>query len=151
MSSSKKGGIDLLINEMREYTRPLKEIWAKELRQQGGKPHGPRSRQTGESMSSHIFRRERWWDRLKNLDENIQISEGIRADMLIESSGLDRDRWLMVLTSCTNSSMFEVVAGALRKQHLNIHDQERGGGRGGAAAGDRDRGYRHAPTSPSRG
>ena len=76
------GGIDLLIHAMKRSVFPLTTHEAKELLRQYCKPAGSLSRQTGEWMQQYISRRRRCWKLLKELDPEIEFSEGHRADML---------------------------------------------------------------------
>ena len=76
-------------------------------------------------MSAYMFRRERWWDKLRALDDSTTISEDIRADMLLQESGLTKTQKLLVMTSINNNFSWRAVADALRQQHPLIHEEER--------------------------
>ena len=72
-------GIEKLIDLVRDHTFPLREEEAKELFAQGQRQGGPLSRQSGESMTSYLSRRTRWWKTLKVLDPSMDISESMRT------------------------------------------------------------------------
>jgi hypothetical protein len=118
------GGIDELIRKMREMVFPLTTHEAKELFRQYCKPSGALSRQTGESMKQYVSRRRRCWKLLKELDSEIELSEGHRADMLLDLSGLDRADRTMVQASIQNARDFEKIGDALIMQHPRLHVSE---------------------------
>ena len=76
-------------------------------------------------MLAHISRRRRWYKTLKELDPKTEISQNIRADLLLMLSGIDEDKQLMVRTSVGNVSDFDKIADALVRQHPRIHLNER--------------------------
>ena len=76
------------------------------------------------NSSSH-GRQSRWWKKLKELDSKTEISENIRADLLLELSGLSATEQLMIRTSCQNKSDFQLIADALVIQHPRIQHQKR--------------------------
>ena len=86
-----KPGVDILIDAIRSSVFPLTTYEAKELFRQYCKPNGSLSRQNGESMQQYISRRRRCWILLTELDPEIALSEGHRADMLLDLAGLDRN------------------------------------------------------------
>ena len=79
-----------LIAAMRAMVFPLTTREAKGLFRLYCKTRGPLARQAGESMTQYVSRRKRCWKLLKELDPEIELSEGHRADMLLDLSGLDR-------------------------------------------------------------
>ena len=79
-----KGGVDILVKEMRASVFPLTTHEAKELFRQFTKPNGPLARQRGESMHQHISRRRRCWTLLKELDKELVLGEGHLADLLLD-------------------------------------------------------------------
>ena len=64
------------------------------------RPMAPISRQSAETILSFIGRRKRWWIQLKELDPEMTISTQMRAELLLETSGLTRQEQLMVKTAC---------------------------------------------------
>ena len=84
----REAGVDVLINALKHSVFPLTTYEAKELFRQYCKPSGSLSRQNGESMHQYISRRKRCWKLLKDLDPEIVLSEGHRADMLLDLAGL---------------------------------------------------------------
>ena len=80
-------GIDELIRVIKRLTFPLQSLEAKELFRAGQQNSGPLARQAGESVVSFVSRRRRWWRQVTELD--LQISESMRAELLLESAGLN--------------------------------------------------------------
>jgi hypothetical protein len=117
-------GIERLVDAMREHVFPLTTHEARELFRQYTKQSGALSRQSGESMTQYVSRRLRCWRLLKELDPEIELSEGHRADMLLELAGLDRHEKIMVQASVNNARTFERIADALILQHPRIHLKE---------------------------
>lgn len=76
-------------------------------------------------MLSCVFRRRRWWTRLKALDPKCNMSQNILADMLLDGSRLDWTERLMVLTSVGNKKEFDKVADAMVTQHPRVHEDEK--------------------------
>ena len=117
-------GIELLVNAMKEHVFPLTTHEARELFRQYTKQSGTLSRQSGESMTQYVSRRQRCWKLLKELDPEIELSEGHRADMLLDLAGLDRQEKIMVQASVNNVRTFDKIADALILQHPRIHLRE---------------------------
>ena len=72
-------------------------------------------------MTSYLSRRNRWWRKLKQLDDKVQISEGILTDLLLDNAGINRQERLMVLTALGGSVKTEDAEKALIKMHSRIH------------------------------
>ena len=68
-------------------------------------------------MQQYISRRKRCWKLLKELDPEIMLSEGHRADMLLDLAGLDRGEKTMIQASIGNAREFDKIADALIVQH----------------------------------
>ena len=85
----------------------------------------------------YISRRRRCWNLLTELDKEIVLSEGHRADLLLDLAGLDKHEKIMIQASIGNSRDFQKVADALILQHPRIHVREhrRHGNKGGRGAG----------------
>ena len=75
-------------------------------------------------MTQYVSRRQRCWKLLKELDPEIELSEGHRADMLLDLAGLDKHEKIMVQASVNNARTFERIADALVLQHPRIHLKE---------------------------
>ena len=101
-----KPGVDTLIDAIRSSVFPLTTYEAKELFRQYCNPNGPLSRQNGESMQQYVSRRSRCWKLLTELDPDIALSEGHRADMLLDLAGLDRNERTMIQASIGNARDF---------------------------------------------
>ena len=114
-------GVDTLIDAIKLSVFPLTTYEAKELFRQYCKPSGSLSRQNGESMHQYISRRRRCWKLLKELDPEIVLSEGHRADMLLDLAGLDKNERTMIQASIGNARDFEKIADALIVQHPRVH------------------------------
>ena len=63
--------IDQLIIALKKVIFPLQALEAKELFRVGQQVAGPLARQTGESVTSYISRRRRWWRQVQELDSSI--------------------------------------------------------------------------------
>mgnify|MGYP000644818396 CR=1 FL=1 len=72
-------------------------------------------------MQQYISRRRRSWKLLRELDPEIVLSEGHRADMLLDLAGLDRNERTMIQASIGNARDFEKIANALIVQHPRVH------------------------------
>ena len=80
------------------------------------------SRQPGESMTSYTGRRKRWYRKPKELDDSLEISDTIRADLRLDNCGLDRKERLMILTAVGDKpSSFAAIEKALITQHGKLH------------------------------
>ena len=85
-----KGGLDELVERIRKMVFPRATEEARELFRTGQRVGGPLARQQGESMVSYCSRRRRWWRTLCELDPTISLSESMRAELMLELSGLSR-------------------------------------------------------------
>ncbi len=97
-----KDGVDELIKMIRSSLFPIEAQEAKVLFQAGQRPHGPMSRQNGESMVSYISRRKRWWNMVKKLDTTMVFSDEMLGSLLLDHAGLTHHESLMVLTATGN-------------------------------------------------
>ena len=116
----KDGGIETLIATLKKTIFPLQSLEAKELFRVGQMQQGLLSRQTGESVTSFISRRRRWWRQVKELDSNMLISDQMRAELPIESAGLTKQEQLMIRTAAKNHT-FDDYAAILLEHHGRIH------------------------------
>ena len=97
-------GLELLVERIKEHVFSLRSHEARELFRLGQQANGPLSRQSAETILSFIGRRKRWWIQLKELDPEMAISTQMRAELLLETSGLSRQEQLMVKTACPKPS-----------------------------------------------
>ena len=74
-------------------------------------------------MLSYIARRKRWWATLCELDPHIRLSEAMRANLLVELSGLSRQEQLMIKTAA-RSQTTDVYARVLVQHHSVVHMKE---------------------------
>jgi hypothetical protein len=121
-------GVDVLVKAIKLHVFPQTTYEAKELFRQFCKPSGSLSRQNGESMNGYCSRRRRCWKLLTELDKEIVLSEGHRADLLLDLAGLDKNERTMVQASIGNSREFDKIAEALVVQHPRIHLTKSGKG-----------------------
>ena len=121
-------GVDVLVKAIKLHVFPQTAYEAKELLRQFCKPSGSLSRQNGESMNGYCSRRRRCWKLLTELDKEIVLSEGHRADLLLDLAGLDKNERTMVQASIGNSREFDKIAEALVVQHPRIHLTKSGKG-----------------------
>ena len=90
-------------------------------------------------MQHYVSRRKRCWELLKELDPEIVLSDGHRADMLLDLAGLDKNERTMIQASIGNAREFDKIADALVVQHPRVHlkhssvpqrNATKGGGKG---------------------
>ena len=141
--------ITQIIDAVRKVIFPLQAQEAKELYRVGASVGGVMSRQAGESMTSYIGRRKRWYRKLKELDKTIEISDTILGDLLLDNSGLDRKERLMVLTAVGETSSFDAIEKALITQHGKLHVLESRSSGKGASNYNRPRGMAYKGTKSS--
>ena len=102
---------------MRSTIREPKDDEISELYRMGTMTTGPLCRQRGESMTSYISRRTRWWVHIKELDLQFFVTETLLADYLFDCAGISPDQMLMILTRTSNIKTRAAIEVALRKQH----------------------------------
>ena len=76
-------------------------------------------------MHQYVSRRRRCWKLLKELDPEIEFSEGQRADMLLDLAGFDETDRIMIQASIGNACDFETIADALQVQQPRAHIREK--------------------------
>ena len=80
-------------------------------------------------MVSYCSRRRRWWRTLCELDPTISLSESMRAELMLELSGLSRQEQLVVKACAAPSKSgsaithltFEAIADVLVEQYASVH------------------------------
>ena len=87
---SAPGGLRKLTQEIKRMVFPLGTLAAQALFRSGQAQYGPLSRQAGESVVSCISRRRMWWELMQQLDPRISLSDGLRAELMLELSGLTK-------------------------------------------------------------
>ena len=117
MDAGPPTGLELLVERINVF--PLRLHEARELFRLGQQANGPLSRQSAETILSFIGRRNRWWIQLKELDPEMTIPTPMRAELLLETSGLARQEQLMVKTACPEPS-FEGYSEILLEHHGRI-------------------------------
>ncbi|CAE7572904.1 unnamed protein product [Symbiodinium natans] len=113
----------LLIQKVKEHAFPVQGEEASELFRQGQLLTGPLSKQPGEPMLSYISRRKRWWTTLRDLDPEVRLSEAMRANLLVELSGLSRQEQLTVRAAAQTETVDE-YARVLIRHHSVAHMRE---------------------------
>ena len=76
-------------------------------------------RKNYETMQQYIVRREQDFKRLEDNSPGTQVSEQVRAMMLLCFGGLDPKEQTSVLSSCNNTYEFQKIAHAMRIQFPN--------------------------------
>ena len=117
-------GLEHLIEMVKQHVFPLRSQEASELFRQGQLRTGPLSRQSGEGMLSYVNRRKRWWTTLQELDPEVRLSEAMRANLLVELSGLSKPEQLMVKTAAASETVAE-YARVLTQHHAQVHMREK--------------------------
>ena len=107
---------------MKAFVFPRANEEAKELFRAGQKHGGPLS---GESMLSCTNRRKRWWSVLQELDSTMMLSDSLRAELLLELSGLSRQE-ILVTKACANPKNFEGYCKVLVDHYSGVHLREGG-------------------------
>ena len=120
-----KDGHEALLLLFEKSLKPRKDLEARELYAAGARDGGLLARQTGEAMSSYVLRRRTWWSHLQQLDDSIQVSEGILAEQMLQNSGLTDDQKLMIRTTLHGKLTVDKVGNELLNQHPRIQDRER--------------------------
>jgi hypothetical protein len=80
-------------------------------------------RASTESMAAYIVRRKREFDKLKEISDKTEISDDIKAHLLLKFSGLSTQQRSQVVASCANQFNLKLIEGALRTQFANIHEK----------------------------
>ena len=78
-------------------------------------------------MQQYMSRRRRCWNLLIELDPEMNLSEGHRADMLLDLAGLEKTERTMIQASIGNARDFDKIAEVLVVQHPRIHTKTTGG------------------------
>ena len=73
-------------------------------------------RDNKESMAAYIVRRKREFDKLKEISDKTEISDDIKAHLLLKFSGLSTQQRSQVVASCANQFNLKLIEGALRTQ-----------------------------------
>ena len=120
---ARPGGLERLIEVIRNHVFPRALEESKELFRAGQKHGGPLSRQPTESMLSYTQRRRRWWTLLVELDPTMMISEAFRTELLLEMSGMSRQE-ILVVKACRKNDDFEGTARVLVDNYSGIHLRE---------------------------
>ena len=110
---------------MKAFVFPRANEEAKELFRAGQKHGGPLSCQSGESTLSYTNRRKRWWPVLQELDSTMMLSDSLRAELLLELSGLSRQE-ILVTKACANPKNFEGYCKVLVDHYSGVHLTEGG-------------------------
>ena len=87
----KKDGHEQLLGLLERSLKPRKDLEARELYAAGARDGGILARQPGEAMSSYVMRRRAWWTYLQQLDDTLQVSEGILAEQMLQNSNITDD------------------------------------------------------------
>ena len=121
----KKDGHEQLLGLLERSLKPRKDLEARELYAAGARDGGILARQPGEAMSSYVMRRRAWWTYLQQLDDSLQVSEGILAEQMLQNSNITDDQKLMIRTTLHGKLSVDKVATELLNQHPRIQERER--------------------------
>ena len=72
-----------------------------------------------ESMAAYIVRRKREFDKLKEISNTTEISDDIKAHLLLKFSGLTTQQRSQIVASCANQFNLKLIESALRTQFPN--------------------------------
>ena len=117
------GGLRKFVDKLRGVVFLRASEEARELFKTGQKP-GSLACQNQESMLSYVSRRRRWWKLLKTLDSSIELSEPMRAELLLELSRLSRQEIIVTKACAPAAKSFESVAATLAEQYSGVHLRE---------------------------
>ena len=127
---SEATGVATLIQALEQDLMPQRRQMAVEMYQAGSVP-GMLSRQTQEPMSSYVLRREAWWVQLQELDTDVRCSPAILGEQMLAQAGLSQMEQQLVRTVLKNDlSQSKELAKTLREQFGQVHEREKGKGRG---------------------
>ena len=80
-------GVKTLIDAMRKHVFPQARAEAKELYKIDHKTQGVLSRLSSEAMANYVIMRRRWWRQLKDMDNEVNLPDGILGDLMLAASG----------------------------------------------------------------
>ena len=120
---SEPGGLVKLVGEIRSYVFPRAREETKEFYRAGQKQGGPLFRQLGKAMLSYIQRRRRWWYMLCELDDIMVFVDSLRTKLMLELSGLNRQK-ILVVKACADTKDFEGVGKVLIENYSDTHLRE---------------------------
>ena len=83
------------------------------------------SRVPGESMTSYISRRRRWWTLVHEMDNTLELGDTVQGSMMLEQAGLSLFEQNMVLTFTKGQRTLTAIAEALLEQHYDVHHRWR--------------------------
>lgn len=107
-------GVDVLIKAEKAAAVPLTTSAAKELFRQFCKPVGSLARQMVESTQQYVSRKTTCWKLLQELDPELVLNEGHRADMLLDLAGFDKGERIVIQASIGNVRDYDLRQGFRR-------------------------------------
>ncbi len=75
-------------------------------------------------MAAYIVRRHREFDKLKELSAQAEVSDDIKANLLLKFSGLSMQQRSQVVASCNNQYNLKLIESALCTQFPTIHGSD---------------------------
>ena len=139
---AKPDGVKLLIEAMKQHVFPYRREEAKQLYKMGHETTGHLCRQSTEQMTEYCDRRRRWYESLLELNDGMTLSDDIRANLLLECSGLSRSDQRQVIIQASaderpvparseeeakgfegtpeSTTEFDRIAAALQKLHPDM-------------------------------
>ena len=97
---AKTTGVEKLTTALETHCVASNNDEARDLYHLGTQMDGTLARQHGESMTSYVTRRQRWYTRLTLMDENTKVSDNILTDYLISCAKITESQKLMIRTAC---------------------------------------------------
>ena len=119
-------GIPNLVTNIKKSIAGKAFLEAKELYREGVNKYDVLTRQKAEPMSSYVIRRSRWAQKLKELNEDYVLNDQLRADLLLELSGLTEEQQQLITMSIWGAHTEEKIAAKLKEFHPRIHEKEKG-------------------------
>ena len=116
----KENAVLQLIEDMKKAVFPHTEHEAKELYRICASVG---ARQESLYMAHYISRRKRWWKKLK-VDDEVEVSEPVLTDLLVDNACLSRQGKWMILTAGHENPTYETASEAWMRQHGRIHIRE---------------------------
>ena len=117
-------GAKLMLTAIDEELFIRRREIAKDLHKQGTFQYGILSRASGEPMSAYISRRQRWWERVRTLDQGITIPDSMLADYMLDAARLTDEQKLHVRTQCDDELEMAKVIKHLKRLYSNLHEKE---------------------------
>ena len=121
---SKPDGAEKLVLAIEADIRVRRKEIARELFRKGQYPTGELARAPGESMVSYTSRRKRWYQRIRDLDDTIELTDVMQAQFMLEAARLTDNQVLHVRSNLPEDPKVADLDKELRKLFQDIHEKE---------------------------